>query len=151
MHKHQSEAFPELPNINHSSERKRGPSKHPTVHNYPSGTVSRSPLLVPLQKGCFFLTEHRETVFRLSGVSQILNSCCCSSSVLSGRGSWTQSGCTLRATRKRVNAGRRLASNNPHHPIQLKHQGLYIFPIQGASNPSLTCLHKHTPLIKTCY
>lgn len=45
------------------------------------------------------LTGHREIFSRLSGASRNRSSCCCSSSALSGHGSWTRSGCTLRGER----------------------------------------------------
>ncbi len=44
---------------------------------------------------CCSFTWHIGSVSHWCAGSLILSSCCCSSSAPSGRGSWTQSGCTL--------------------------------------------------------
>lgn len=57
------------------------------------------------REGALSLTGRREISSRLSGASRNQSSCCCSSSALSGRGSLTRSGCTLRGERRSVRAG----------------------------------------------
>jgi len=82
------------------------PPKHPASH-----TVGIHPPHLPAapgargQAGGLSLTGHREISSRLSGASQSRSSCCCSSSALSGHGSLTRSGCTLRGERWSVQAG----------------------------------------------
>lgn len=67
------------------------------------------------QRDGMSLTGHRGTSSRLSEVSQSQSSCCCSSSALSSRGSWTRSGCTLWGDRGSVQAELAPSSLPPAH------------------------------------